>query len=102
MLNPVASDIALEAASIFASLIVALTFTPMASAFGKGNGQEKSGTTGVGQGAGWLGSWVPYAGRGRWFSRWPRLAGTFLTLGLLLGAANWIGSAFRRNRPRGA
>ncbi|MBU8870112.1 MAG: efflux RND transporter permease subunit [Gemmatimonadales bacterium] len=78
--------------SLAVSLVVALTFTPMASAFGKGTGASAS-RAGSNEDAGWYSSWSRHAGRGRWFSRWPQIAGLFLTMGLILlliRAGGWV------------
>ncbi|MCB1182455.1 efflux RND transporter permease subunit [bacterium] len=63
--------------SLAVSLVVALTFTPMAAAFGAGGG--RSGDPALS----WYGSWARYAGDGRWYARGPRLGGLFLTIGLV-------------------
>ncbi len=90
--------------SLAVSLVVALTFTPMAAAFGRrgegtgpaGGGPfaaaaQADGTSAVvpEAGSGWFASWsFPAAGGRRWL-RPPKLAGLFLVLGLplLLGRA---------------
>ena len=65
--------------SLLVSLVVALTFTPMAAAFGQGavgaaggNPIKKS----------WYASWSVHAGEGRRVFRWIRIAGLFVTIGL--------------------
>jgi len=66
--------------SLLVSLFVALTFTPMAAAFGQvgrvGDSFPKPVPTS------WYASWSVHAGQGNRVARWLRLAGLFLTLGL--------------------
>ncbi len=71
--------------SLAVSLVVALTFTPMASAFGRaaerlGEGSE----IGSQERLGWYASWSRYAGSGRWFTKILKVPGLFLVLGLPL------------------
>ncbi len=66
--------------SLAVSLIVALTFTPMAVAFGQRRGRAEETPA---PRTGWYASWSRYA-TGRRFVRWLRLGGLFLTLGLPL------------------
>jgi HAE1 family hydrophobic/amphiphilic exporter-1 len=66
--------------SLLVSLFVALTFTPMAAAFGQG---EKAGGAGsVPVRKSWYSSWSVHAGRGYRVVRWLSLVGLFFTLGL--------------------
>ena len=83
--------------SLAVSLVVALTFTPMAAAFGRG--RKATGSTGSlpvtgfapadgtaaevpAAGSGWFASWsFPADGRRRWL-RWPQVAGLALVVGL--------------------
>ena len=70
--------------SLAVSLVVALTFTPMAAAFGR-----KSSTGHCAQGVNWWRAWTVHAtGRNR-FVRWVRLAGLFLILGIPL-LIRWV------------
>jgi HAE1 family hydrophobic/amphiphilic exporter-1 len=66
--------------SLLVSLFVALTFTPMAAAFGQGS---RHGTGGKGsEKRGWYASWSVHAGEGRAVFRWIRIAGLFFVIGL--------------------
>ncbi len=65
--------------SLLISLFVALTFTPMAAAFGQG---RSAGPDQDERKLGWYASWSRYAGEGRRVFRWLRVAGLFLVLGL--------------------
>jgi len=66
--------------SLLVSLFVALTFTPMAAAFGQGGPNAGVASTSVRKS--WYASWSVHAGQGNRFARWLRLAGLFVTLGL--------------------
>ena len=66
--------------SLLVSLFVALTFTPMAAAFGQSDRPVGQASSAVRKG--WYASWSVHAGQGRRVVRWLRLAGLFLTLGL--------------------
>ncbi|MFH2052707.1 MAG: efflux RND transporter permease subunit [bacterium] len=85
--------------ALLVSLVVALTFTPMAVAFGRRR-QDSSGPGGPDPAPrSWRGSWTTYAGPGRFWRRWPQLAGLFLVLGLpllLYRAGRWTGGRLRR------
>ena len=71
--------------SLAVSLVVALTFTPMASAFGRAaKSLAESHEKPSGEKPGWYASWSRYAGSGRWFTRWFKLGGLFVVLGLPL------------------
>lgn len=89
--------------ALLVSLIVALTFTPMAVAFGRSRGPGRASVSPPGGSAEaprtWLGSWSVHAPRGRFWRRWPQLAGLFLVLGLPLlvhRAGRWAGGWLRR------
>ncbi|MEN8006977.1 MAG: efflux RND transporter permease subunit [Candidatus Krumholzibacteriota bacterium] len=72
--------------SLLVSLFVALTFTPMAAAFGQGkdaSGGHSSPSSAPGR-TSWYVSWSRHAGTGRRVGRWLRLAGLFLTIGIPL------------------
>ncbi len=94
--------------SLAVSLAVALTFTPMAAAFGRrGEGAGPHGATPRADtdraappapGAGWYASWSFPAGEGRRLRRWPRLAGLFLVLGLPLAVGRGLGLLGRLGR----
>jgi HAE1 family hydrophobic/amphiphilic exporter-1 len=75
--------------SLAVSLVVALTFTPMAAAFGGAAGAP------AGSRPGWFESWARHAGPGRRVPRTLRLAGLFLTLGLVLGLIHGLGLLLR-------
>jgi len=66
--------------SLLVSLFVALTFTPMAAAFGQGGKNGATDSTPVRKS--WYASWSVHAGQGNRVARWLGLAGLFLTLGL--------------------
>ncbi len=66
--------------SLLVSLFVALTFTPMAAAFGQGQRTGRTASTPVRKS--WYASWSLHAGQGNRVARWLRLAGLFFTLGL--------------------
>jgi HAE1 family hydrophobic/amphiphilic exporter-1 len=66
--------------SLLVSLFVALTFTPMAAAFGQGGSDGDAGSTPVRKS--WYASWSVHAGQGNRVVRWLGLAGLFFTLGL--------------------
>ena len=69
--------------SLAISLVVALTFTPMAAAFGGGSSAPR------GEPLGWYRSWSRFAsGRNR-FTRGLRVAGLLPTLGLVMGVI-WL------------
>lgn len=74
--------------SLLVSLVVALTFTPMAVAFGRTGARPGPAASGQDAGApapaGWADAWTVYAGGNRRLSRWSQLAGLFLVLGLPL------------------
>ncbi|HPF70186.1 MAG TPA: efflux RND transporter permease subunit, partial [Candidatus Krumholzibacteria bacterium] len=99
------------------SLVVALTFTPMAAAFGRrGGGIRPAGEAGgepsltdaradrtcaavPEAGSGWFASWSPPAREGRRLSRWLKLAGLFLVVGLPLAVGRGlklVGGLLRR------
>jgi len=80
--------------SLAVSLLVAITFTPMASAFGlrRGYSGDPDGTP-VKTSGGRLDFLTDRAGQGRWFSRWPRLGGLWLVLGVPV-ALVWLGARF--------
>ncbi len=65
--------------SLAISLVVALTFTPMAMAFGAGGRREDGGES-----LGWYRAWARFAGEGNRFARGLRLAGLFLTIGMVM------------------
>ncbi len=65
--------------SLFVSLVVALTFTPMAVAFGRSSAGSPGG--GV-AGAGWRAGWHSVAGAESGWRRWRRRIGMGLTIGL--------------------
>ena len=67
--------------SLLVSLFVALTFTPMAAAFGQSDRAVSDPALSAVR-KGWYASWSVHAGQGRRVARWLRLAGLFLTLGL--------------------
>jgi len=68
--------------SLAVSLVVALTFTPMAAVFGRSRGG--SGPVVPGQAGSWYHAWSRYASGSGSFGRIVRLAGLFLVLGLPL------------------
>ncbi len=68
--------------SLAVSLVVALTFTPMAAAFGRGG--ESVPAAAASSGSGWLAAWTFPAAGGRPRLRPFQLAGLFLALGLPL------------------
>jgi HAE1 family hydrophobic/amphiphilic exporter-1 len=71
--------------SLAVSLVVALTFTPMAMAFGRAHEKLNTETESGGKTRlGWYRSWSRFAGEGNPFFRFFRLAGLFLVLGLPL------------------
>jgi len=88
--------------SLFVSLIVALTFTPMATAFGRGrlqaagldaDGAEAGTETDIGAGRHrrWLESWRRHAGQATGIRRFFRLVALYLILGLPVACA-WLGT----------
>jgi len=79
--------------SLFVSLLVSLTFTPMASALGlrTGMGAEESPRAAVaGSPAGWRARWRPSRRHRWWWRRTVAEAGHFLVLGLPLGLAGLV------------
>lgn len=66
--------------SLLVSLFVALTFTPMAAAFGQG--ERTGGSVSTPARKSWYASWSVHAGQGNRVARWLSLAGLFVTLGL--------------------
>ena len=70
--------------SLLVSLFVALTFTPMAAAFGQGgtSSKKKSPTESADDRVSWYASWSRHAGSRHKLGRWAGLAGLFLTIGL--------------------
>ena len=69
--------------SLLVSLFVALTFTPMAAAFGQSS-REAGRLDDTPAPKGWYASWSVHAGQGRRLFRWLKLTGLFLTLGVPL------------------
>ena len=69
--------------SLLVSLFVALTFTPMAAAFGQGKAAPgASGAEGSPGRMSWYASWSRHAGSGRKLVRWLQLGGLFLAVGV--------------------
>jgi len=66
--------------SLLVSLVAALTFTPMAAAFG----QSRTASREPGARTGWYASWSSHVGEGRLVGRWLRWFGLLITVGLPL------------------
>ncbi len=80
--------------SLAVSLIVALTFTPMAAAFGRRGGGADPGAAVAGP-TGWYASWSALAGPGRRPWRQVKLAGLLVAVGLPLLVGRGLGLAGR-------
>jgi HAE1 family hydrophobic/amphiphilic exporter-1 len=70
--------------SLAVSLVVALTFTPMAAAFGSAGRQPP------GEPLSWYRSWARFAGTGNIVARGLRLSGLFLTIGLIMAVIRFF------------